>query len=135
MLNKNVLNRQHLLLEWGGWGCLRPRLGPGSLEWIQQGLSFPTPPLPPVYRLQFHETFAEMNRRSNEWKTVMGCVFFFFGFTALLIWWQRVYGEWQPLTLRQPWVVPLWSEPAAQLFSGNYAGTHLQSFEKSLKEV
>ncbi|XP_017913166.1 PREDICTED: uncharacterized protein LOC102179296 isoform X2 [Capra hircus] len=45
-----------------------------------------------LYRLQFHETFAEMNRRSNEWKTVMGCVFFFCGFTGLLIWWQRVYG-------------------------------------------
>lgn len=89
------------------------------------------PPLPPVYRLQFHETFAEMNRRSNEWKTVMGCVFFFFGLTALLIWWQRVYGEWQPLPLRPPWVVPLWSEPAAQLFKGNYAGAHLQSFEKT----
>ncbi|XP_004464076.1 cytochrome c oxidase subunit 4 isoform 2, mitochondrial [Dasypus novemcinctus] len=44
-----------------------------------------------LYRLQYQETFAEMNRRSNEWKTVMGCVFFFFGFTALLIWWQRVY--------------------------------------------
>ncbi|XP_007932715.1 cytochrome c oxidase subunit 4 isoform 2, mitochondrial [Orycteropus afer afer] len=55
-----------------------------------------------LYRLQFHETFAEMNRRSNEWKTVMGGVFFFFGFTALLIWWQRVYGEW-PITLRDEW--------------------------------
>ncbi|XP_017447568.1 cytochrome c oxidase subunit 4 isoform 2, mitochondrial isoform X1 [Rattus norvegicus] len=44
-----------------------------------------------LYRLQFHETFAEMNHRSNEWKTVMGCVFFFIGFTALVIWWQRVY--------------------------------------------
>ncbi|XP_066093139.1 cytochrome c oxidase subunit 4 isoform 2, mitochondrial isoform X1 [Saccopteryx bilineata] len=47
-----------------------------------------------LYRLQFNETFAEMNRRSNEWKTVMGGVFFFCGFTALLIWWQRVY-EWR----------------------------------------
>ncbi|XP_037838844.1 cytochrome c oxidase subunit 4 isoform 2, mitochondrial isoform X2 [Chlorocebus sabaeus] len=44
-----------------------------------------------LYRLQFNETFAEMNRRSNEWKTVMGYVFFFFGFAALVIWWQRVY--------------------------------------------
>ncbi|XP_037668181.1 cytochrome c oxidase subunit 4 isoform 2, mitochondrial isoform X3 [Choloepus didactylus] len=44
-----------------------------------------------LYRLQYHETFAEMNRPSNEWKTVMGCVFFFFGVSALLIWWQRVY--------------------------------------------
>ncbi|XP_050999448.1 cytochrome c oxidase subunit 4 isoform 2, mitochondrial [Acomys russatus] len=44
-----------------------------------------------LYRMQFHETFAEMNHRSNEWKTVMGCVFFSFGFTALMIWWERVY--------------------------------------------
>ncbi|XP_059117623.1 cytochrome c oxidase subunit 4 isoform 2, mitochondrial [Peromyscus eremicus] len=44
-----------------------------------------------LYRLQFQETFAEMNHRSNEWKTVMGCVFFFIGFTALVIWWQRIY--------------------------------------------
>ncbi|XP_006881481.1 PREDICTED: cytochrome c oxidase subunit 4 isoform 2, mitochondrial-like [Elephantulus edwardii] len=44
-----------------------------------------------LYRLQFNETFAEMNRRSNEWKTVIGSVVFFIGLTALLIWWQRVY--------------------------------------------
>ncbi|XP_060239051.1 cytochrome c oxidase subunit 4 isoform 2, mitochondrial [Meriones unguiculatus] len=44
-----------------------------------------------LYRLQFHETFAEMNHRSNQWKTVMGCVFFSIGFTALVIWWERVY--------------------------------------------
>ncbi|XP_073736699.1 cytochrome c oxidase subunit 4 isoform 2, mitochondrial isoform X1 [Callorhinus ursinus] len=57
-----------------------------------------------LYRLQFHETFAEMNRRSNEWKTVMGCVFFFFGFTALLIWWQRVYVfPKKPITLTDEW--------------------------------
>uniref|UniRef100_A0A8D2FA73 Cytochrome c oxidase subunit 4 n=1 Tax=Theropithecus gelada TaxID=9565 RepID=A0A8D2FA73_THEGE len=65
-----------------------------------------------LYRLQFNETFAEMNRRSNEWKTVMGCVFFFFGFAALVIWWQRVYSEdgvshigqagLELLTLREP---------------------------------
>uniref|UniRef100_F7DTN7 Cytochrome c oxidase subunit 4 n=2 Tax=Equus caballus TaxID=9796 RepID=F7DTN7_HORSE len=57
-----------------------------------------------LYRLQFHETFAEMNRRSNEWKTVMGCVFFFCGFTALLIWWQRVYVfPKKPITLTAEW--------------------------------
>ncbi|KAM5220177.1 cytochrome c oxidase subunit 4 isoform 2, mitochondrial isoform 3-T5 [Hipposideros larvatus] len=57
-----------------------------------------------VYRLQFHETFAEMNHRSNEWKTVMGCVFFFCGFTALLIWWQRVYVfPKKPITLTDEW--------------------------------
>ncbi|XP_036999070.1 cytochrome c oxidase subunit 4 isoform 2, mitochondrial [Artibeus jamaicensis] len=57
-----------------------------------------------LYRLQFHETFAEMNRRSNEWKTVLGCVFFFCGFTALLIWWQRVYVfPEKPVTLTDEW--------------------------------
>ncbi|KAM6163123.1 cytochrome c oxidase subunit 4 isoform 2, mitochondrial [Rhynchocyon petersi] len=57
-----------------------------------------------LYGLQFHQTFAEMNRRSNEWKTVMGGVFFFFGFTALLIWWQRVYMfPEKPFTLTDEW--------------------------------
>uniref|UniRef100_G3T2S2 Cytochrome c oxidase subunit 4 n=1 Tax=Loxodonta africana TaxID=9785 RepID=G3T2S2_LOXAF len=57
-----------------------------------------------VYRLQFHESFAEMNRRSNEWKTVMGGVFFCFGITALLIWWQRVYVfPEKPITLTDEW--------------------------------
>nr|XP_019827772.1 PREDICTED: cytochrome c oxidase subunit 4 isoform 2, mitochondrial isoform X3 [Bos indicus] len=57
-----------------------------------------------LYRLQFHQTFAEMNRRSNEWKTVMGCVFFFCGFTGLLIWWQRVYVfRKKPITLTDEW--------------------------------
>nr|XP_021521406.1 cytochrome c oxidase subunit 4 isoform 2, mitochondrial [Aotus nancymaae] len=57
-----------------------------------------------LYRLQYHQTFAEMNRRSNEWKTVMGCVFFFCGFTALLIWWQRVYVyPPKPITLTDEW--------------------------------
>ncbi|CAD7669520.1 unnamed protein product [Nyctereutes procyonoides] len=71
---------------------------------IPKALASPQLHLPPVYRLQFHETFAEMNRRSNEWKTVMGCVFFFFGFTALLIWWQRVYVfPKKPITLMDEW--------------------------------
>ncbi|XP_020933501.1 cytochrome c oxidase subunit 4 isoform 2, mitochondrial isoform X2 [Sus scrofa] len=47
-----------------------------------------------LYRLQYHETFAEMNRRSNEWKTVMGCVFFFFGFTVF---------PKKPITLTDEW--------------------------------
>uniref|UniRef100_A0A8D1DX09 Cytochrome c oxidase subunit 4 n=1 Tax=Sus scrofa TaxID=9823 RepID=A0A8D1DX09_PIG len=68
-----------------------------------------------LYRLQYHETFAEMNRRSNEWKTVMGCVFFFFGFTGLMIWWQHVYGEWQDLTWLQPSARSWWPQPPAKL--------------------
>ncbi|XP_044517476.1 cytochrome c oxidase subunit 4 isoform 2, mitochondrial [Gracilinanus agilis] len=57
-----------------------------------------------LYRMQFHQTFAEMNRPSNEWKTVLGGVFFFFGFTGLLIWWQRLYVfPEKPITLSEDW--------------------------------
>ncbi|KAM9062786.1 cytochrome c oxidase subunit 4 isoform 2, mitochondrial isoform X5 [Sarcophilus harrisii] len=57
-----------------------------------------------LYRIQFHQTFAEMNRPSNEWKTVLGGVFFFFGFTGLLIWWQRLYVfREKPITLSEDW--------------------------------
>lgn len=82
------------------------------MEWLHLRLlhhhpphSYPHPHLLPVYRLQFNETFAEMNRPSNEWKTVIGCVFFFCGITALIIWWQRVYGELQHLTWLLPWAM------------------------------
>ncbi|XP_077913190.1 cytochrome c oxidase subunit 4 isoform 2, mitochondrial isoform X2 [Halichoerus grypus] len=78
------------------WSLVLKKAGPG-MRWMHS-------PGSAVYRLQFHETFAEMNRRSNEWKTVMGCVFFFFGFTALLIWWQRVYVfPKKPITLTDEW--------------------------------
>lgn len=99
MLSRNLLNGQ-LLLQGVGWLEV-PKAKSWPKNWMYLKPLPPTPHLPPVYRLQFHETFAEMNRRSNEWKTVMGCVFFFFGFTGLLIWWQRVYGEWQCLTQPQ----------------------------------
>ncbi|XP_004697961.1 cytochrome c oxidase subunit 4 isoform 2, mitochondrial [Echinops telfairi] len=57
-----------------------------------------------LYRLQYNETFAEMNRRSNEWKTVMGGVFFFVGVTGLIIWWKRVYVfPEKPITLTDQW--------------------------------
>ncbi|XP_027723558.1 cytochrome c oxidase subunit 4 isoform 2, mitochondrial-like isoform X2 [Vombatus ursinus] len=72
-----------------------------------------------LYRMQFHQTFAEMNRPSNEWKTVLGGVFFFFGFTGILICWQRLYGFLQltPITTNDREPLPLniesphWIEP------------------------
>uniref|UniRef100_F7I7N2 Cytochrome c oxidase subunit 4 n=1 Tax=Callithrix jacchus TaxID=9483 RepID=F7I7N2_CALJA len=46
-----------------------------------------------LYRIQFKESFAEMNRGSNEWKTVVGAAMFFIGFTAILIILEKRYGD------------------------------------------
>lgn len=46
-----------------------------------------------VYRIKFNESFAEMNRGTNEWKTVVGAAMFFIGFTALLLIWEKHYGK------------------------------------------
>lgn len=51
-------------------------------------------PWVPVYRIQFNESFAEMNRSTNEWKTVVGAAMFFIGFTALVLIWEKHYGEY-----------------------------------------
>ncbi|XP_061449692.1 cytochrome c oxidase subunit 4 isoform 1, mitochondrial [Rhineura floridana] len=57
-----------------------------------------------LYRIKFHQTFAEMNRKSSEWKTVIGGVFFFLGFSGLIALWQRyyVYGP-LPHTFTDEW--------------------------------
>lgn len=47
----------------------------------------------PVYRIKFNESFAEMNRSTNEWKTIVGTAMFFIGFTALILIWEKRYGE------------------------------------------
>lgn len=46
-----------------------------------------------VYRIKFNESFAEMNRSTNEWKTIVGTAMFFIGFTALVLIWEKRYGE------------------------------------------
>ncbi|CAN2390666.1 Cytochrome c oxidase subunit IV isoform 2 [Pristimantis euphronides] len=58
-----------------------------------------------LYRIMFHKTYAEMNKPSNEWKSVMGGIFFFVGVTALVVWWQRVHVlPPLPHTLDEDWV-------------------------------
>ncbi|XP_061095860.1 cytochrome c oxidase subunit 4 isoform 1, mitochondrial [Conger conger] len=58
-----------------------------------------------LYRMAYELTYAEMNKRTDEWKSVVGGVFFFLGLTGLVIWWQRVYvfGD-VPHTLSAEWV-------------------------------
>lgn len=48
---------------------------------------------PPVYRMKFNETYAEMNKGTNEWKTVLGGVLFFLGFTGLILIWQKHFSK------------------------------------------
>nr|XP_036849649.1 cytochrome c oxidase subunit 4 isoform 1, mitochondrial [Manis javanica] len=43
-----------------------------------------------LYRIKFNESFAEMNRGTNEWKTVVGAAMFFIGFTALILIWENL---------------------------------------------
>ncbi|KAI7794015.1 cytochrome c oxidase subunit 4 isoform 2, mitochondrial [Triplophysa rosa] len=64
-----------------------------------------------LYRMTFNMTYAEMKRPSSEWKTVLGGIFFFIGFTGLIVLWQRFYvypphprtldDEWQSMQVKR----------------------------------
>lgn len=64
-----------------------------------------------LYRLSFCKTFPEMTKPSHQWKTVMGGIFIFLGFTGLVVWWQKLYvypktprtfdEEWQAKQLKR----------------------------------
>nr|XP_012620122.1 cytochrome c oxidase subunit 4 isoform 1, mitochondrial [Microcebus murinus] len=58
-----------------------------------------------LYRIKFNESFAEMKRGSNQWKTVVGAAMFFIGFTAFMVIWEKryVYGP-IPHTFDEDWV-------------------------------
>ncbi|CAN2390682.1 Cytochrome c oxidase subunit, partial [Pristimantis euphronides] len=44
-----------------------------------------------LYRIKFNQTYADMNKKSNEWKTTLGGTLFFIGVAAFVIMWQRKF--------------------------------------------
>ncbi|XP_030045894.1 cytochrome c oxidase subunit 4 isoform 1, mitochondrial [Microcaecilia unicolor] len=58
-----------------------------------------------LYRISFNRSYEEMNKKSQEWKTIVGGVFYFLGLGGLLLWWHRVYVYGPvPHTLSEEWV-------------------------------
>ncbi|VCX42974.1 unnamed protein product, partial [Gulo gulo] len=57
------------------------------------------------YCINFNESFTEMKRNTNEWKTVAGKTMFFIGFAALILIWEKHY-VYSPIlhTFEEEWV-------------------------------
>ncbi|NXO44887.1 COX41 oxidase, partial [Locustella ochotensis] len=58
-----------------------------------------------LYRIKFNETYAEMKKGTNEWKTILGGILFFLGVTGIILIWQKhfMYGP-VPHTFSDEWV-------------------------------
>ncbi|XP_043921129.1 cytochrome c oxidase subunit 4 isoform 1, mitochondrial-like [Protopterus annectens] len=58
-----------------------------------------------LYRIRFCQSYKEMNKGSEEWKTVLGGILFLLGGSGLLFWWYRVYVfAAVPHTLSEEWI-------------------------------
>ncbi|XP_018420165.1 PREDICTED: cytochrome c oxidase subunit 4 isoform 1, mitochondrial-like [Nanorana parkeri] len=59
-----------------------------------------------LYRISFDLSYAEMKKGSpNEWKTIVGAIFYFLAVSGLYLWWQRVYVYGPvPHTLSEEWI-------------------------------
>ncbi|KAM8947677.1 LOW QUALITY PROTEIN: cytochrome c oxidase subunit 4 isoform 1, mitochondrial [Pelodytes ibericus] len=57
-----------------------------------------------LYRIKFNESYAEMNKASGQWKTIVGSTLIFIGLTAFIVIWQKkyVFGE-IPHTFSEEW--------------------------------
>ncbi|XP_060110518.1 cytochrome c oxidase subunit 4 isoform 1, mitochondrial [Heteronotia binoei] len=58
-----------------------------------------------LYRIKFNDSYAEMSKGSNEWKTATAGVLFFLAFSGLILIWQKKYvlGE-IPHTFSDEWL-------------------------------
>uniref|UniRef100_A0A8C5QR04 Cytochrome c oxidase subunit 4 n=1 Tax=Leptobrachium leishanense TaxID=445787 RepID=A0A8C5QR04_9ANUR len=58
-----------------------------------------------LYRIKFSDTYAEMNKSSSEWKTIIGGILVLTGLTGFIIIWQKhyVFGA-VPHTLSDEWI-------------------------------
>uniref|UniRef100_A0A9R1SHF0 Cytochrome c oxidase subunit 4 n=2 Tax=Cyprinus carpio TaxID=7962 RepID=A0A9R1SHF0_CYPCA len=75
------------------------------VPWVQRSQN------EPILKIMFNATYAEMKKPAAEWKTVLGGIFFFIGFTDLVVLWQRYYvypphpptldDEWQAMQVKR----------------------------------
>nr|XP_033790462.1 cytochrome c oxidase subunit 4 isoform 1, mitochondrial-like [Geotrypetes seraphini]XP_033790463.1 cytochrome c oxidase subunit 4 isoform 1, mitochondrial-like [Geotrypetes seraphini] len=58
-----------------------------------------------LYRISFNRSYEEMKKKSQDWKTIVGGVFYFIGLSGLILLWQRIYVYGPvPHTLSEEWI-------------------------------